>query len=874
MFCRSTDLTNEASVESFFVLRLLKELGYEDREVKTKRSIQELKVPIGRKKEPYKPDFLLVCGRRPRWLIDAKSPSERIEDFAHQCASYSLLINRKYKDRPLRFYMLTNGLLTRIYVWDQEEPILSLRFGDFAPRKPKYQTLVRLLGADAARAGWPDREVEDAGDVHVLERPTMDTVKKAFLRCHRIIWKSEKMPPQAAFLEFAKLMFVKLWEDRRLRDDPRHMEAISKGEPLPADAVRYSTRWIQRQEADVPSPLDAILFRQLVETLEQDIAQRRRKRIFEDDERLNLSPGTIKRVVEQLQDYYLFGIDEDLNGRMFEAFLAATMRGQALGQYFTPRSIVKVMTRLGHPIAMRGKVERVIDACCGTGGFLIEALTKMRRQIYDNTSLTKAERTRLLEEVANEAIFGVDAGRKPAIARVARINMYLHGDGGTRVYMTDALRAVPQPSGADSLEIREEVAELRELLQDGLKFDLVLTNPPFSMDYSSTVPEEKEVLDDYELATYGGKRRRSLRSSVMFLERYHDLLKPGGRLLTVIDDSVLGGKNYAFVRDFIRDKFIIRGIISLHGDAFQRAGARAKTSVLYLTKRSDESEGQPDIFVYETRYIGLDDVVPKTPASVAETARARAVEEIDEIVDAFLDYEQGKRGVWIVRADRLTGRLDAKYLRPWSAATLAPQWKAAGATSALLDDLVDHVESPTVIDPDAEYTFIRVTYSGECQRGERRLGREITYAQITTAREGDIVISGMGAVYRAICVIPKDMEDLLISHEFTILRLKPGVKADPMYLWSVLRTAAIVAQWLSGASGLARHRVEWELLRKQPVPLLPYSRQKEIGELYRQAQALEQQITALKQSAVKAISNLELEGEAARDRLARGKPPR
>ena len=190
---------------------------------------------------------------------------------------------------------------------------------------------------------------------------------------------------------------------------------------------------------------------------------------------------------------------------MFEAFLAATMRGQALGQYFTPRSIVKLMTRLRDPIAMRGNVERVIDACCGTGGFLIEAMTEMRRQIYDNTSLTKAERTRLLEDVANQAIFGIDAGREPPIARVARINMYLHGDGGTRVYMTDGLRKAPQPSGADSLEIREEVAELRELLQAGLQFDLVLTNPPFSMDYSSTVAEEKEVLDGYELATYGGK---------------------------------------------------------------------------------------------------------------------------------------------------------------------------------------------------------------------------------------------------------------------------------------------------------------------------------------------------------------------------------
>ena len=68
---------------------------------------------------------------------------------------------------------------------------------------------------------------------------------------------------------------------------------------------------------------------------------------------------------------------------------------------------------------------------------------------------------------------------------------------------------------------------------------LCSTNPPFSMDYSVIVPKEKEVLADYTLATYGGKRAQSLRSSVMFLERYWNLLKPGGRLLTVIDDSVL-----------------------------------------------------------------------------------------------------------------------------------------------------------------------------------------------------------------------------------------------------------------------------------------------------------------------------------------------
>jgi type I restriction enzyme M protein len=258
-------LSNEASVESFFVLRLLADLGYEDREIKAKQAIRALRIPKGHDKELYKPDFLLIC-KKPRWLIDAKSPIERIEAYTYQCSGYALQVNRKYEERPLHYYMLTNGLLTRVYVWDQEEAILSLRFGDFVDGNAKYEALHRLLVADAARLGWATvTPVSVKG--HNLSRPTMDTVKKSFLRCHRIIWKSEKMSPQAAFVEFAKLLFVKLWEDRRLRSDPALMEMISRGDPLPASEVRFSTRWVEEQESNDSNPVDALLFRQLVEYL-------------------------------------------------------------------------------------------------------------------------------------------------------------------------------------------------------------------------------------------------------------------------------------------------------------------------------------------------------------------------------------------------------------------------------------------------------------------------------------------------------------------------------------------------------------------------------------------------------------------------------
>ncbi len=352
------------------------------------------------------------------------------------------------------------------------------------------------------------------------------------------------------------------------------------------------------------------------------------------------------------------------------------------------------------------------------------------------------------------------------------------------------------------------------------------------------------------------------------------LLKPGGRLLTVIDDSILSGRNFGYVREFIRSRFIIRGVISLHGDAFRRAGARAKTSILYLRKRADEHDTQPAAFVFESRYIGLDDVVPSTRASVAELARASAESERREIIVAFQEYETGQPGPWLVPPERLAGRLDAKYLRPWSVRGLEGRWAEAGASAETLGNLVDLVEDPVTLDRDQEYQFLRISYAGMAERGERALGREVSYPAISHATVGDIVVSHINGVNGAICVMPDGMDDLLVSNEFTILRLKPRASTDAHYLWSVLRTSGVVAEWLSGASGVGRHRVTWDVLKEQRVPLLPFTNQFAVGNLYREALARQAEAKALGEEALGYIASLDLEGEEARDRLARAKPPR
>jgi len=532
------------------------------------------------------------------------------------------------------------------------------------------------------------------------------------------------------------------------------------------------------------------------------------------------------------------------------------------------------MTRLADLKAHPKCIEKVIDGCCGTGGFLIEALSEMRSQIYNNRTLTNTQRNKFLEEIANEAIFGIDAGKNPPITRVARINMYLHGDGGSRIYRTDALRNIPQASGADIPEVIQEVNELQSLLEN-IKFDVVLTNPPFSMDYSLMVPDEKEVIEDYELLTFDGKERKRLRSSVMFIERYWRILRDGGRLLTVIDDSVLAGKNFPFVRDFIRERFIIKAIISLHGDAFHRSGARAKTSILYLIKKKN-NETQGACFVNESKYIGLDDVPPKTRASNVEKATKLAKQEMNEILNAFCSFEKGQTGHWLVSPDKLNDRLDAKHLTPWSVSELKNTWKKAGADSDAIENVFDLIENEVSIDANTRYTFLKVTYDGKAERGDTVLGKEVSYTKIFTAEANDIIISNINAVNRAVCIMPENLVDCLISPAFSILRIKPSFKdsIDSMYIWSVLRTPAIVAEWLSHTTGFGRHYVDWDLIGKQHIPLLPYSKQQRMGDILRESIRQEQEIIVKKMTADKEIAVLGLADERAIDRLEKAKPPK
>lgn len=671
LFCRGTDLINEATVEALFVDRLLIALNYPDDKVRRKQSIEQITIGRGRKKENYKPDYVLLnSGGEPIIVLDAKGPDERPQGYHYQVSSYALYLNQRYPDRnPVLYVAVTNGHLFVVYPWDSDRPIFFLRFDEFTDGNEKFLEVRSNLSYSAFE------QIAATKDVFDFQRPSLTTLIRTFSECHNLIWKKEKISPTDAFYEFCKIMFIKIREDNKIH------AIIDKGrKPQIGDFV-FSTQWIDSESAVEPHPFNAILFRQVRDKLEREIQHGEKKRIFQEGEELMLKPSTTWEVVRRLQNFDLYGIDEDLNGRMFETFLNATVRGKDLGQFFTPRGVVHYMAETA-PLAVSGGRARplsegipyVLDGCCGSGGFLIDAMAQFMRRIGNLSRLTDKERKDYVEEVRNSHLYGIEAN--PKIARIARLNMYLHGDGGSKIFQADTLDKSLQLEPGMSEEVESGIKELRAYVcrRDPL-FDVVLTNPPFSMKYESHDPHEGRILQQYAIArTTSGATSASEKSNVLFLERYMDLLKPGtGEILTIIDDTVLNGDNSQRYRDFILDNFILIQVVSLPFNTFFRAGANIKTSMIHLRRKKD-GEQQGAVFMAVTNNIGHDDHCRATPGRNNLQLVAKLFDKwVSEgtIEEHIIDNEDPREPlgcplqVFEVPPDRLSRqRLDAFYYAP------------------------------------------------------------------------------------------------------------------------------------------------------------------------------------------------------------------
>jgi type I restriction enzyme M protein len=781
------DLRTESEVETRLLAKLFKDLGYPDLSIVPKKSLEPLIINSGTKSAKVTPDFLLFGSTgTAKVAVEAKDPKISIQKAWGQAASYALSYNRdKAYNERIQWLLISNGHITSLFKHDSIVPTVTLQVSDFASGAPPYVNLRSYIKFKTAN------EITSGGLSFEIVPP--DKLNKIFEDCHNMIWKKQKMTPSDAFFEFCKFIFIKIREDKK-----RELLPAS----TPVYAMPLTLDWLAAQETTSVHPVRDILFRQLHTDLETAIIKEKKKRIYDKDETFELQASTCKELIKTFQTINLSSIDEDLNGRMFEVFLNAAVRGKELGQYFTPRPVVDFMTRIALQRSdfNASTPPKVIDACSGTAGFLIEVMAYLLSGLRDDTRFSSAEKKKMKDKICNECLFGIEANQR--VARVARINMYLHGDGGSHIFYGDGLDNDPTVESDMLDEQKTEVAEHAKKILPGT-FDLVLSNPPFSMSYKQSNEIEERILKQRNLSS----EMSSAKSNILFLGRYLELLKKGGEMLIVFDDTILNGSTCVDIRRWLLDNFIIVGIHSLPFNAFFKAKANIKTSILHVRKKIDETEEQGHIFMSISNNIGHDNALndtleknnlPDIFTTFVEWRRTGKIQSIYKRNNDISENLECAEQVWLVPPKNITvNRLDANYYSPELKLVYEQLHDLSDAGKIILKKGLDFIlrekitreEKAALIESGASFKYIEISYVtdyGLILNNITATFDELPSRGQYQIRKGDILMALNISSRGTVVIVPEEFDGAICTSGFLVI--VPRNEEEGNLLWYALRS--------------------------------------------------------------------------------------
>jgi type I restriction enzyme M protein len=471
---------------------------------------------------PKKQENILIVVEAKRADVLPKAKSEGIEQLkSYMAACSSCRFGLWVGSEKLAFEKLPDGTIT-----DAVDIPLN---GDSEPRVPTYADLV----------------------------PATD-LKATLRRCHNYIYVNQGIQKAEAFHEMLKLIFVKVYDEQ----ESAKLQFFIRNEE------RRSVAGQRRVLEERIKPLFKAV-------------KTRYPYIFKPTETVELNQRVLAYVVSELQKYSLLRTNADIKGAAYEELVGANLRGDR-GEYFTPRNVCDMTVEMALATYPRSKITslKILDTCCGTGGFLVSVVNYLREMILDaeqkhgGSELEIASRVSLrIKELAQNNLFGLDIN--PFLVRTCQMNLVMHGDGSANVFQADSLYS---PSEWDNTEAASKVGHGR--------FDIVVTNPPFG---GKGVIDDPHLLSHYELTTWGSNDARSvLPAEQLFVEGAWKYVKPGGRLAIVLPDSILNNPSLQFIRDWLFRRSRVVASIDLPKETFAESGGVPNPSVLIVKKLTRE----------------------------------------------------------------------------------------------------------------------------------------------------------------------------------------------------------------------------------------------------------------------------------------------
>lgn len=567
---KKRNFTNpEEQVQAEAYLKLILNYGYPKENI-------ELFKPIKMGVSTKEADIIVyhdVEHSKPHIVVECKHEDVSDQEFnqaIEQAASYAYALAGTIQ------YIWVVSSIEKSFKIDKDSSVKQTipdipRYGKTEVQKYKYAKGGRI----STDIVLTDEVKQNFFDLETIEE---NELTKRFKQAHNALWAGGELNPSSAFDELDKLIFCKIWDERkkgRKKGEPYDFQIFSL--PVPKNAT-------DDEKKEIENKISLELFNRVIALYNE--GKKSDPEVFKDD--IRLDARKVKTVVSYLEDINLGATDLDSKGKAFETFMGSYFRGD-FGQFFTPRNIVKFVVNC-LPITYKSKV---LDTSCGSGGFLLYALDKVRKEADLEYPEQIANPDKGIAEgkdhwdhwhgFAEKNLFGIEINEQ--ISRTAKMNMIIHDDGHTNVISSDGLlksEVMIERSGNKGFEYGT--------------FDFIITNPPFG---SSIKQTESAYLHQYSLGNKdvswldtknsASSQRANQSTEVLFIEQDYHFLAEGGFLAIVIPDGILTNSSMQYVRDNIEEWFRIVAVVSMPQTAFAHTGAGVKSSVLFLRKWSEKT---------------------------------------------------------------------------------------------------------------------------------------------------------------------------------------------------------------------------------------------------------------------------------------------
>ncbi|WP_084511801.1 N-6 DNA methylase [Geothrix fermentans] len=452
----------------------------------------------------------------------------------------------------------------------------------------------------------------------------------------QIVWQATKAEPKDCLLTFVEIFVLKFLSDNLRRQD---LPIAYRFDTLLQDVKKFENQngmtAIEYYVSQI-RPRIKTLFPDNVAAKESGLAQLfGMSTIVSKTSIINgfaflrnsqQSLASYNRVfLEVLQAFSDFGpltrIDPQFKLRLYETFLRQSVQQQALGQFFTPRNVVRQMIRM----AELGKLPDgsvVLDPAVGVGGFILEPLL-FKDSLMNNVAFAKGDSSRRVRTI------GVDMDIDVHI--LAKANMLIHlAEALTRPETT--LPAVNQAM-ANTFILMNDNTQLGSLLYPPRNsVDVILTNPPYvtkgSAGYQKEIANVKGSKNGTDLKDYYANVGLGLES--FFLRYISGALKPGGKAFVIVPTGLLNRTEAGFKTKVLQECNLLASIRLPRGTFFNTS---QKTYILILEKRHTEADPRPKVMCAWVRTIGesLDYRRIPTPD----------INDLSDVTDAFIAATSG-----------------------------------------------------------------------------------------------------------------------------------------------------------------------------------------------------------------------------------------